>query len=611
MKALLVTSLLATSFILNGCITAPVAQPSENETLSNPSVAEDVARAAGPSIPGSTAGQAKAEGTTPIIDVTEVPIPDASIYPLLVAEFALRARQFDDALERLFEQALILEDPQLARRALKLAEFRERDDLALALAMRLTALDATDALAASTAMSLLIKAGRPEQAIDYAREAKRRGSRINAPSLLANYDQLPDTRRSAIAAAIDGLAESFSDDNDIAVAVALVRREQGQLDASLDALAEVLRREPTEERALVLWSQIKINRGDKDAFEKLKQVLDDLPDAQGLRLQYARLLASQSLLDPAREQFHLLLTQAPRNGDYLFALALIEMEADNFQAAAEHFQDLIALGQRLDEAYYFLGRVAEEQLAIDAAIDAYTQVGPSREFIDAKRRMGHLLLDDGDRPRYAQAFNDTRQQYPGQAERVYMLEASLLGEREDFALAIDVYTKALAIFSQSFSLQYARAMTFEQLNDIAAAEQDLRAIIARDPSNATTLNALGYTLTVHTNRYAEAAELIERAHNISPDEAAILDSLGWVYFKLQRYDDASAYLQRAYRLLPDPEIAAHLGETLWTMGRVDDALAIWRDSLARQPNNPQVNDTMLRLGVMEEHGAPLKKAVNL
>jgi len=179
-----------------------------------------------------------------------------------------------------------------------------------------------------------------------------------------------------------------------------------------------------------------------------------------------------------------------------------------------------------------------------------------------------------------------------------MLQANLFEERDLIDRALATYDQALSIFTDSLALQYARAMTHEQRGDIAKAEQDLRAIIARDPNNATTLNALGYTLTVHTTRYQEAAELIEKANEITPGEAAILDSLGWVYFKLQRYNDAEAYLRQAYRLLPDPEVAAHLGETLWVMGRTEDALAIWRDALTRTPNNSHVTQTMGRLGVI-------------
>ncbi len=434
----------------------------------------------------------------------------------------------------------------------------------------------------------------------YARQAKSRGIRVNAPSLLADFERLSSAQQATLSAGIESLAADYPTDHDLAIALALVRKQSQDIDGSLAALDTLLDRDPNEERGLVLWTQIKAARGDKDAYQRLVRALARQPDAESLRLQYARILASQSDFDRAREQFEQLLQQSPRNGDYLFSLALIEIEAQQPQAAMRNLQDLIALEQRLDEAYYYLGRVAEEQLQIDEAIRAYEQVGPSREFVDAKRRLGHLLLDDGDPSLMAAAFDTARAANPGQAEQLYMLQANLFEERDLIALALSTYNQALDIFTDSLALQYARAMVHEKQGDIAKAEQDLRAIIARDPNNATTLNALGYTLTVHTTRYEEAAALIEKANEITPGEAAILDSLGWVYFKLQRYTDALGYLRQAYQMLPDPEVAAHLGETLWVMGYTEDAVAIWQDALTRAPNNALVIDTMTRLGAGDQ-----------
>jgi len=590
---------LAIMFALAALLAGRAAEPTREPlpptaAVSNPATASGV----NDRNPSASPEQVAPTEETAASPAVEIAIPDNSLLPLLTAEFALRERHYDYALSLLAEQALALHDIELTQRALKLAEFRERNDLALALAMHLASLDENDAAASATAMGLLIRAGRPLEAFGYARQAKARGIRINAPSLLVDFDRLSATQIASLSAGIEALAAEYPLDNDLAIALALVRKQNGDVTGSLAALDSLLDRESDEERGLVLWTQIKAERDDSNAFKRLIRALEQQPEAESLRLQYARILASQSKFAAAREQFELLLQQSPRNGDYLFSLALIEIEAQEPTAAIRNLQDLIALGQRLDEAHYYLGRIAEEQLQIDEAIRAYQQVGPSREFVDAKRRLGHLLLDDGDPSRVEAAFEEARAANPGQAEQLFMLQANLFEERDLIDRALATYDQALAIFTDSLALQYARAMTHEQRGDIAKAEQDLRAIIARDPNNATTLNALGYTLTVHTTRYQEAAELIEKANEITPGEAAILDSLGWVYFKLQRYNDAEAYLRQAYRLLPDPEVAAHLGETLWVMGRTEDALAIWRDALTRTPNNSHVTQTMGRLGVI-------------
>ena len=156
---------------------------------------------------------------------------------------------------------------------------------------------------------------------------------------------------------------------------------------ALAALEPVLAANPDEERALLLWSQIKLDVGAQQPFSLLQASVDRNPENEALRLQLARLLASAEVLDQAREQFAMLLTLSPRNGDYLFSLALIELEAKDYQAAKRNLQDLIGLGQRLDEAHYYLGRAHENLQEEEQAIEAYDQVGPGRG-TDATRRSG-------------------------------------------------------------------------------------------------------------------------------------------------------------------------------------------------------------------------------
>ncbi len=540
---------------------------------------------------------------TPARIVKEIPIPDESLMPLLSAEFALRERRFDDALPLLAEQALKLDDPELTRRALQLAEFRGQDDASLALAVRLAEQDREDAAAAATAMALLIRAGDSERAVFFAREAKRRGARINAPALLVDYQRLGPERQSTIARAIESLAADWPDDQDIGIALALVRRESGDADGSLDALEALLANDRDEERALVLWTQVKLDRNDADAFDRIEAAVNRQPEAETLRLQYARLLAANEQFDAAREQFESLRDMSPRNGDYLFSLALIELEAKNPESAQTHLETLLALQQRVDEAHYYLGRIAEDRGDIDAAVTAYQQVGPSREFMDAIRRASDMLIDSPERGRWQALFTTARQNNPGQAERLYALQAESLRNAGDINGALAIFAEALDLFPDSMPLQYGRAMTWEQAGEIPAMEDDLRAILRREPNNATTLNALGYTLTVHTNRFEEAASLIERALELSPGEPAILDSLGWVYFKLGRTRQAVDLLREAYAMFPDAEVAAHLGETLWTMGRTSEAQQVWREALERQPDNEQLTETLERLGIIFDEPA--------
>lgn len=533
----------------------------------------------------------------------EAPIPAESLYPLLQAEFLLRQRRLDEALEILTRQALKLQDPELTRRALRLAEFRQNDRHALVLAMKLTNQDSDDGAAAVTAMGLLIRAGQPERALIFARAAKERGSRINAPALMVTWDQLGPERQRATADAIEALAADWPEDQDIAIALAYLYRAQNDLTKALNALVPVLDADPNEERALLLWTQVKLDQNAKKPFKRMHAAVKRAPDNEAMRLQFARLLASTERYDAAREQFSALLMLSPRNGDYLFSLALIEIEAKRLDAAITNLLALIDLGQRPDEAHYYLGRVYEDLGEEAEAISFYDRVGPSREFFDAMRRAAELRLNAGDTRDFQDGFIRARANHPGQAEQLYGLEAEILGEIDELELAIEVYSEALNVFPESVSMFYGRAMASEALGDISGMENDLRAILVFKPNNATTLNALGYTLTVHTDRYQEAADLIEKALKLSPGEPAILDSLGWVYFKLGRFLQATDLLKEAYARFPDAEVAAHLGEVLWVSGKQQDALAIWRASLQQQPDAIHVTQALERLGVLLEDAA--------
>ena len=155
--------------------------------------------------------------------------------------------------------------------------------------------------------------------------------------------------------------------------------------------------------------------------------------------------------------------------------------------------------------------------------------------------------------------------------------------------------QALLQYPDDLNLLYTRAMQAEKRNDLAQMEKDLRLIIKRDPDNAMALNALGYTLSDRTTRYAEAKVLIEQAHKLNPEDPAVLDSLGWVNYRLGNLDEAERLLRQALERFPDQEVAAHLGEVLWANGKQREARQIWEKFLKEQPESPILRGTIKRL----------------
>jgi tetratricopeptide (TPR) repeat protein len=524
----------------------------------------------------------------------ETPIPDDSLLPLLQAEFALRQRDFDQGLALLSEQAVILEDPALARRALRLAEFVNDTDRAAMMAVRLVELDSDDGAAAAAASGWLSRAGRPVDAVYYAKLAFEHGHPVNVATNLGTYDALDEGSQLAIAEAIRAIAAQWPEDDQAAIAASLLARLEGDFKRAESFIVPVLERSPEDIRAVMLWTQLMLDQGSRNPFDLLATTVSRYPDNQELRLQYARLLGSEGNYTGARAQFVLLLERDAENAELLSTAALLDFELEYFDEALSKFEQLIALGKRLDEAHYYVGRIEMANDRYPEAIAAFAAVGPSREFRDAKALAAQLLIDTAFASDIKTFFDDQRRAYPSAAEQLFLLEADSL--RDWSGESLKAYDRGLIAFPQSFSLLYGRAMVHESEGQLGAMENDLRSILAQDPDHAATLNALGYTLTNHTQRYDEAANLIERALALSPGDPAILDSLGWVYYKLGQYSESEALLREAHNAFPDPEVAAHLGEVLWVQGRQFEARDVWRDGLGRVPDHPIILETVKRLG---------------
>ncbi len=212
-------------------------------------------------------------------------------------------------------------------------------------------------------------------------------------------------------------------------------------------------------------------------------------------------------------------------------------------------------------------------------------------------RTGYVLARMGQLEAAREIFQTVRRDNKSIELRLYLSESDAMRESGNVSEAMEVLNEALRAYPGDHDLLYARALTAERLDRLDLLERDLQTILAEEPDNAHALNALGYSLADRTDRYQEALGYIERALELSPDDAAIIDSMGWVLYRLGRYTDALSFLERAYRMNPDQEIAAHLGEVLWVNGDRERAIAIWEDGLRRVKEAPVVRRTMERFGI--------------
>ena len=344
--------------------------------------------------------------------------------------------------------------------------------------------------------------------------------------------------------------------------------------------------DPRGEDPLVLLARSLVAQGrPEEALPLLQARVKTAGDDVSLDLAYAALLSEAKHDGESRQAFEAVLRSHPDNADALYTLGLMMLQAKELPAARAYLTRLLKTGRRGDDASYFLGSIAETEKKYPEALDWYRRVDDGDRWLAAQAGIGRSLVKSGESAAAGEFFDGLVADDPRAAVDLRLAEGQVFSDLGQSKRALDVYNAALDAAPDDQDLLYARALVLEQDGDAGAAEDDLADILKHAPDDADALNALGYTLTLHTNRYGEARGYIQRALALQPNDPAIMDSMGWVDHRLG--DDAQAldYLQKAYAAQPDPEIAAHLIEVMLAMGEREAAHALWLKASASNPDD--------------------------
>jgi tetratricopeptide (TPR) repeat protein len=422
--------------------------------------------------------------------------------------------------------------------------------------------------------------------------------------------------RAAAFALLEELAAPYRDDPktgaEVRLALASGAYAAGDGKRAADEALAALALRPDFERAALVAAQALSRPDGKDsapgraqALALLAQFLQRQPQAQDARLTYARLLVADGRYAQARAEFERVLTADPDNLDVLYALGVLALEGPPPRSDARRYFEryLDALegapqaGRDADPAYLNLARVAEDEKKYDEALAWLARVSGPDNQLNARTRQALVLgkMRRVDEARKLLAEIDA----PNDAARVQIAQAEgqLLRDAKRYQEALDVLTAALARHPDDSGLLYDAAMAAEKLNRIDLLETHLRRLIALKPDDPHAYNALGYTLADRNQRLPEARALIEKALALAPNDAYILDSMGWVYFRLGDLARAREYLERAFALKPEAELGAHLGEVLWALGERDAARRVWRAAAQHDADNDVLRETLARLNV--------------
>lgn len=346
------------------------------------------------------------------------------------------------------------------------------------------------------------------------------------------------------------------------------------------------------------WSaKLAVDQDDKPkARKRYEAALKQFPQSVALRAGYAAFLAAEKDFAGAARVVGL----GPQDDITFAARAAYAVRAEDKALQQSLYQELKREpGPRSGKRLYLLGQVAE---LVDRPADAarwYAEVPRGDEhWIDAGMRQVVLSDRNGDGLAAKERLETLKQAAKGDAQRsvqLVLLQAELLVRHQHKDEALAAYDEGLALLPGDTTLLYARAMLAIDLGRIDAGERDLRAVLAADPDSADALNALGYTLADKTDRLTEATELIEKAIRIKPDEPAIIDSHGWLKYRLGKLDEAETLLRKAFARFPDSEVAAHLGEVLWVRGEHAEARQVWQQGREKDADNKVLKETIERL----------------
>ncbi len=526
------------------------------------------------------------------------PLTPDLIFNVLVGEIALQRGQLDLAYDRQLDAATLAHDAASAERAARIAIYKQDYPRALAALNRWVEFSPDDLPAHTLAVVVAMHVEDEGLALKHLRQAVTLVEAQGEDGLLHAAAALSQAKKEALALKLmQRLVLDYPDDPRAGYALALIAVVAKQFPLAESEVRKVLQQRPKMVKAYVLLARILITTGDKDGARKvLRDAVGRFAKEKTLRTAYARLLLDMDEYEPAYDQYLKLSRESPEDPEVLLSLGILALQLERHAAARKHLHELIRLEEMVDAAFFYLGRSAEMEHKSDQAIAWYRQVKQGQDLlVDAQTRIARLYVKRGDLARAHDLLQTLRKQMPARAVQLYMLEGEILQPTSDPEKVLALYALALTEHPDDENLLYARALYRASHGMVAEAEQDLLLVIIADPDNADALNALGYILVEHTERYQKGLSYIERALALSPESPAILDSMGWAKFRLGNNQEALQYLQRAYKQLPDSEIAAHLGEILWVSGDRIAAQKVWREALEKWPDSDYLLRTIKRL----------------
>jgi len=532
----------------------------------------------------------------PVETLPNVALDANTLYNILLGEIAGQRGQVGVAATTLGKVAQQTRDPRLAERATLAAAYARRFDEALVSGELWVELRPDDPDARESLAGILMELNRPEEArAQFEKLIALETPRSNAEQAYMRVVSVlsRQTQRPAALKVMQQLVDENPKEPAAQFALTHLCVRMGEFPRALQAADTALALRPGWEEAALFKARILVSLKEMGKAQKFyEDFLAQYPHATTVRLNYARHLIDLRQWGKARSEFQRVLEDMPNDADTIYAIALLSLQVQQLDDAEKYLKRTLELRPQNEQARYYLGQVAEQRKDYAAAIRWYREIGPGENYFEAQTRIAMMMAKEGD---LAGARAQLRSLTPAsdqQRVQLILSEEQILREAREYQDALAILNQGLKELPGDKDLLYARALIAEKLNMIDLVESDLRAVLKKDPKNAHALNALGYTLADRTNRLQEANQLLSQALALRPEDAFILDSMGWLQYRMGNNAEAVRYLKRALEARNDAEIAAHLGEVLWVMGNRREAESVWSRALRDTPDNEAVLDAI-------------------
>ena len=546
---------------------------------------------------GSVNNEKLAKENQSQIDLPRQELTSEVLFDYLLAETALQREDIDVAIQSYSRLAKNTRDPRIAERATDIALRARRPDAAQEAVAYWVNLEPNSMNARQAAAALFVSIGKLDKAKPHlekllsSEKSSVDKAFMHLNKLLSRHPQKAETYK-----LVQSLAAKYPNLPEAHFAVSQAAWSNNQLDIALKEMKRTLELRPDWEIAAIHQGRILQQIANVEAMSFYENYLGKYPKANDMRIAYVRMLMAEKNFPLAREHFQKMMAENPVNPDIAVAVGLLSLELNDFEGAEENFKKALELGYEDHNNIYFnLARIYEVTQRPDDAIETYQRISSGERFFPAQIRYAALIAKKEGINRARQHLHQIPTETDQQRIQLILAEAQLLREAGKHREAFGLLDKKLDSHPDQPELLYDRALAADKIDRFDIVEKDLRRLIELKPDNAHAYNALGYSLAERGIRLAESLALIQKAVELSPEDPYIMDSLGWVYFRMGKIQEVLNYLNLAFSSRPDPEIAAHLGEVLWVQGERENAEKIWRSALEIDPDNETLLDTMKRL----------------